>query len=544
MEPPGALPVAHIDPSTLPRTWEVVTAPHQPIYVNKTTGETIWRPPPEDTAEVYRACPTVATTRAAKREYAVASARIREIERREIGVEVERQRQQAARLSPTYGSAANGARPVGRASSRTPPPTSDSAYARRAACGGRDALDVALTHQSSDGEAEQRGLQRGTAYLAWLHSDIDQRPIKPLHAFKFEFDESLSTLQEQARAEAAAAEAQQSEHELRAEADRQRRIARNIAAPPPKLSSFQTRLWAAFCEVDVEGSQSLSRRQFEAALASVGLVASGSANAASRWRDAQRDRNGRVPWGEFRRVGTQLKALEDVHIQQVAALAAATQDASRQRAAQLIQSRTRGRAARGALRRRSQEDETRRRAHQIYASSRRHGEGGRYGEGGGPPPLAGSVGNASHGQHRSHSSHSPNSSPSAISSTQLVGIPQSHRAASYPPPTSSRPSSRQASPPYHPSYPPSYPASMDTAGRHPSDGHASVSLPQNAYASSGGGVGGGGVGGGGESGGTDGDGGGMDGGAGGAGKGVRTQRSPGWSSRTCSERASRVIDQI
>ena len=36
----------------------------------------------------------------------------------------------------------------------------------------------------SNADPEVRGAERGHAYLQWLHSEVDQRPVAPLDAFR------------------------------------------------------------------------------------------------------------------------------------------------------------------------------------------------------------------------------------------------------------------------------------------------------------------------------------------------------------------------
>ena len=61
-----------------------------------------------------------------------------------------------------------------------------------------------------------------------------------------------------------------------AAAARAKRLKNAIANPPPRLTTFQKRLWVAYCEHESEadvsqGSGGLDRRQFDAALSAVNL---------------------------------------------------------------------------------------------------------------------------------------------------------------------------------------------------------------------------------------------------------------------------------
>ena len=60
----------------------------------------------------------------------------------------------------------------------------------------------------------------------------------------------------------------------------------------------------------LSGVEQLSRAQFECALRAVelGQPVGGAAEAAARWRSAQRDLDtGRLPWREFLRLASQVK---------------------------------------------------------------------------------------------------------------------------------------------------------------------------------------------------------------------------------------------
>ena len=137
--------------------------------------------------------------------------------------------------------------------------------------------------EQAETEAEARGLSRGAAYLAWLHTEVDRRPVAPLDDFRFEFEPPPVTAEEKVRTHGCAHEvdktdpARPAQHAFpakrvpvlsttegrrcpfeqalaqvraagggsvgggRAAADveRERRIERNIAAAPPGLSAFE-----------------------------------------------------------------------------------------------------------------------------------------------------------------------------------------------------------------------------------------------------------------------------------------------------------------
>ena len=90
-------PIPLIDPSTLPASWTMARdANGQPMYINKTTGETSWRPPfraaekktaPKGIAYAPRAAaqpPPPVTSTSARRDAAQAAALEREQEREQL----------------------------------------------------------------------------------------------------------------------------------------------------------------------------------------------------------------------------------------------------------------------------------------------------------------------------------------------------------------------------------------------------------------------------------------------------------------------------
>ena len=99
------------------------------------------------------------------------------------------------------------------------------------------------------------------------HPGVETRPVPPLEAFRFEFDEeaALAKLKEQAKEEAAAAAAataasHRSSREAQEEA-RQRRVAHAIAHPPARLEGLHKRLWAAFCEAQSQESEDGAKKK-------------------------------------------------------------------------------------------------------------------------------------------------------------------------------------------------------------------------------------------------------------------------------------------
>ncbi len=242
--------------------------------------------------------------------------------------------------------------------------------------------------------AEARGRERGAEFLHWLRSEVEARPIAPLEAFRFAFDERPDALHAAAKAEAEVAAAVRAHahatigaaaESTAAVAARQRRVAANLASPPPNLSAFAGRMWTAFCEADVDSCDALTRVQFEAALASLQLSAP-PAEAAARWRAAGRDlHSGRLTWIEFKRLVSQYKSLADAATRRAEQTQTATRTAAERVAAARIQASARGNLTRKQMlhqkkeaQRREREALVKVRAAEVYAGSAGDGSMGNY----------------------------------------------------------------------------------------------------------------------------------------------------------------------
>ena len=225
--------------------------------------------------------------------------------------------------------------------------------AHRAASDALDASVLAAAAGQGDWEAQKRGLRRGAAFLEWLHSDVDARPIAPLDDYRYEFDEELAAkaMRKEASEEANAAAVKQARdndaHTIAQRALQARRLNKQMNRPPPGLGALDRRLWAAYCEHETdEVGGGLTKMGFDAAFAAAGLMAETSQTANARWRRAELAKSGRVVWVEFRRLGNQLKALEELNQTEAAAARENKRVATDLAAASAIQARVRGNATR------------------------------------------------------------------------------------------------------------------------------------------------------------------------------------------------------
>ena len=116
------------------------------------------------------------TTDAERRSYAVSQARIREHERGELinAREAERMARQAVNLRSSPGRHSPGRGSSNSSPLRREPAASSAKTNERAA---PSAVEPAADPVA---QAEARGLQRGGAYLEWLHSEVERRPIAPV----------------------------------------------------------------------------------------------------------------------------------------------------------------------------------------------------------------------------------------------------------------------------------------------------------------------------------------------------------------------------
>ena len=256
--------------------------------------------------------------------------------------------------------------------------------------------------------AEARGRERGAEFLHWLRSEAEARPVTPLEAFRFAFHEGPDALHAAAKAEAEAA-ASMHAHARRAIGDaggngssapestaaaaaRQRRVAANLADPPPNLSAFAGRMWTAFCEADVDSCDALTRVQFEAALASLQLSAS-PAEAAARWRAAGRDKHsGRLPWTEFKRLANQYKSVAEAAARRAEETKTAAKAAAERFASTRIQATARGHLTRKQVLRQQKEAQRREREALVKVRAAEVYAGGVGGVGSGSGHVGGGAG--------------------------------------------------------------------------------------------------------------------------------------------------------